>query len=107
MIAIQPLESRMLFSAGLPRFDHVVVVVEENHSYEDIITGASTNPNPMPLFFGSGSMQLVAPHGNEAPYINALPKRGALFPASTAITHPSEPNYLALFSGSVQGVHSD
>ena len=108
MIAIEPLESRTLFAAGLPRFDHVVVVVEENHSYEDIINGAGTNPNPMPPFFGGGGpMPFMDLQGNQAPYINALAKQGALFTASTAISHPSEPNYLALFSGSVQGVHSD
>lgn len=62
---------------------HVVVVIEENHSYSDIIG------NP------------------DAPYINALARRGALFNRAFAITHPSEPNYLALFSGSTQGLRSD
>ena len=55
----------------------------ENHSYADII-------------------------GNRAaPFINELARRGALFTHSSAITHPSEPNYLALFSGSTHGVTSD
>jgi len=68
---------------GTPRPDHVVVVVMENHSAADI----------------SGN--------REAPYIDALAGRGALFARSFAVAHPSEPNYLALFSGSTQGVTSD
>jgi len=55
----------------------------ENHSYSDIIG------NP------------------QAPYLNSLAAHGALFTHSHAITHPSEPNYLALFSGSTHGVTSD
>jgi hypothetical protein len=55
----------------------------ENHSYSDII--------------GSG----------QAPYINALARQGALLTNSHAVTHPSEPNYLALFSGSTQGITDD
>ena len=70
-------------AAGLPRPDHVVVVIEENHGYSQII--------------GSSS----------APYINSLAKQGASFTQSFAVTHPSEPNYLALFSGSTQGVTDD
>jgi phosphatidylinositol-3-phosphatase len=70
-------------AAPLPRPDHVVVVVMENHSYADII-GASA-----------------------APYINTLASQGASFSRSYAITHPSEPNYLALFSGSTTGLDDD
>ncbi len=70
-------------SSSLPRYDHIVVVVEENHGYSEII--------------GSSS----------APYINSLAGQGMLFTNSHAITHPSEPNYLDLFSGSDQGVIGD
>jgi phosphatidylinositol-3-phosphatase len=70
--------------AQVPRFDHVVVVVMENHSYDDIIGNVS-----------------------EAPYINALAAQGASFSNAFAIEHPSEPNYLDLFSGSNQGVTDD
>jgi hypothetical protein len=71
-------------SAGsVPRPDHVVVVVEENHSYSDVIGNSA------------------------APYINTLAGQGASFTQSFAITHPSEPNYLALFSGSTQGLSDD
>jgi acid phosphatase len=65
---------------GIPRPDHVVVVIEENQPYDGII--------------GSG----------EAPYINELARQGASLTQFFAITHPSQPNYLALFSGSTQGV---
>ena len=68
---------------GMPHPDHVVVVVMENRSYADII-GAP-----------------------QAPYINSLAHHGALFTKSYAVTHPSEPNYLALFSGSTQGLTDD
>jgi len=69
--------------AALPHFDHIVVAVEENHSYAQVI--------------GSGS----------APYINSLASQGALFTDSHADAHPSEPNYLALFAGSTLGISSD
>ncbi|MGI8736553.1 MAG: alkaline phosphatase family protein [Candidatus Eremiobacter antarcticus] len=59
----------------LPRPDHVIIIVEENHSRSGII-------------------------GNrEAPYMNEMAARGAVFTQSYAITHPSAPNYSALFSG--------
>jgi hypothetical protein len=70
--------------AGLPRFDHVVVVIEENKSYSDIVGNDSA-----------------------AFYINGLAAQGMLFTNSHAETHPSQPNYLDLFSGSDQGVAGD
>ena len=70
---------------GVPRYDHVVLVMEENHGYGQII-GSNTG----------------------APYINGtLAAGGALFTNSFAIEHPSEPNYLDLFSGSNQGITGD
>ena len=70
-------------SAVVPAIAHVVVVMMENHSLGDVIGSA------------------------DAPYLTSLAARGADFTRSFAITHPSEPNYLALFSGSTQGVTSD
>ncbi len=59
----------------LPRPDHVIVIVEENHAFSEII-------------------------GSEhAPYLNQLAAQGAVFTQSFAVTHPSQPNYLALFAG--------
>lgn len=69
--------------AAVPRPDHVVVVVMENHSSTNIIG------NPA------------------APYINSLATSGASMTQSYAITHPSQPNYIALFSGSTNGVTGD
>jgi phosphatidylinositol-3-phosphatase len=43
----------------------------------------------------------------DAPYLNSLIARGALGTDYQAIAHPSQPNYLALFSGSPQGVTDD
>jgi hypothetical protein len=68
---------------GVTPPDHIVVVMEENHSFSEII----------------GSSQ--------APFINSLAQQGALFTQSFAIEHPSEPNYLDIFSGANQGVTDD
>jgi phosphatidylinositol-3-phosphatase len=67
----------------VPKPDHVLIIIEENHGYDQIINSAN------------------------APYINHLAKEGTLFTNSQAITHPSQPNYLGLFSGSTQGVDGD
>lgn len=69
--------------SSLPRYDHVVVVIEENKGYSEIIGNTS------------------------APYINSLAAQGMSFTDSHAITHPSQPNYLDLYSGSDQGVFGD
>jgi len=60
---------------GLPRPAHVVVIVEENKSLAEIVDNG------------------------RAPFINSLARRGALFTQSHGVTHPSLPNYLALFAG--------
>ncbi len=67
----------------VPTPAHTVVVVLENHAYSEVIGDSA------------------------APFINRIAAHGAVFTDSHAITHPSEPNYLALFSGSTQGVTSD
>lgn len=43
----------------------------------------------------------------DAPFINELAGRYALATNYFAVTHPSQPNYIALFSGSTQGVTDD
>ncbi|GAA5202290.1 hypothetical protein GCM10023322_83960 [Rugosimonospora acidiphila] len=63
--------------------EHVVVVVFENKGIGQII--------------GTG----------KAPAFDAVARQGVLYAHSYAITHPSQPNYLALFSGSTQGVTDD
>lgn len=42
-----------------------------------------------------------------APYINSLLASYGLAANFTAVAHPSEPNYIAMFSGSTQGVTDD
>ncbi|MGB9369722.1 MAG: alkaline phosphatase family protein [Xanthobacteraceae bacterium] len=70
----------MAASNFMSAYDHIVVVVEENHSASEIIG------NP------------------QAPYINALASGGALLTNYHAVTHPSQPNYFALYAGSTFGV---
>ncbi|MGW7379456.1 alkaline phosphatase family protein [Streptomyces sp. NPDC054794] len=70
-------------AGAVPSPDHVVVAVFENHAYSQVI--------------GSSG----------APYINSLRTGGANLSQSYAETHPSQPNYFALFSGSTQGVTDD
>jgi acid phosphatase len=43
----------------------------------------------------------------DAPYLNEVMKRAAVFANAHGVTHPSQPNYIALFSGSTQGVTDD
>ncbi|MEO9138194.1 MAG: alkaline phosphatase family protein [Jatrophihabitans sp.] len=62
---------------------HIVIVMMENHSYSDIIGARS------------------------APYLNGLARSGASLTNMHAVTHPSEPNYLALFTGSTHEVAGD
>jgi hypothetical protein len=43
----------------------------------------------------------------DMPYLDGLMRRFGLATAYTGVAHPSEPNYMALFSGSTQGVQDD
>jgi hypothetical protein len=70
-------------AAAVPAFDHVFVIVMENHSYNQII----------------GSV--------DAPFINSLAPTGGLAANYSAITHPSLPNYLAMVGGDTFGVIND
>lgn len=69
--------------AAWPRYDHVLIVVMENHNLAQVVGNSS------------------------APYVTSLALQGANFTNSHGIGHPSQPNYLALFSGSTQGVTND
>jgi phosphatidylinositol-3-phosphatase len=62
-------------------YSHVVLVIEENYSGPAIVDGG------------------------QAPYLKSLAGQGEYFPAYRGVSHPSEPNYMALFSGSTQ--HTD
>jgi len=63
--------------------DHIVVVIFENEHRSHVIG----NPR--------------------AAYLNKLAGQGANMTRSYGITHPSQPNYLALFSGTTHGVSSN
>lgn len=67
----------------LPQPDHIVICIMENKGFQQIIDSVAI-----------------------APYINALANdpMSALFTQSYGIEHPSQPNYLDLFSGSNQGI---
>ncbi|HTK32529.1 MAG TPA: alkaline phosphatase family protein [Candidatus Saccharimonadaceae bacterium] len=65
---------------GAPPCDHVVVVVLENTAYD------------------------VA---RVQPWQSSFQAQGTSFSQSYAIGHPSQPNYLALWSGSTQGITND
>jgi phospholipase C len=65
------------------RPSHLIVVVEENHAFEQVI--------------GSKA----------APFLNHLAAHGTLLTDYHAITHPSLPNYVALVSGRTGRIRSD
>jgi phosphatidylinositol-3-phosphatase len=70
-------------AASVPAFDHIYLIVMENHDFGTIV-------------------------GSErAPYLNKLIGRYGLSARYRAIRHPSQPNYLALFGGSTFGVRDD
>jgi hypothetical protein len=64
----------------VPAFERVLVIVFENETRDAVL--------------GSG----------RAPYFDLLAKRYATLDGYRGITHPSLPNYLALVSGSTQGI---
>jgi acid phosphatase len=68
---------------GLPTPDHVLVVVFENEDAENVVGAA------------------------DAPYLTSLAEAGASFTDAHGETHPSQPNYLALFSGETHGIVDD
>jgi hypothetical protein len=65
------------------RYDHVFVIVEENHGFADVIG------NPA------------------APNLNALAARYGLATGYFGVAHPSEPNYVGLLGGDTFGVAND
>ena len=81
--AVAPTSAPASSAAALPRPDHVMVVIFENKSSSSVL----------------GSP--------EAPYLNSLATSGATLTDAHGVAHPSQPNYLALFSGSTQGVTDD
>jgi phosphatidylinositol-3-phosphatase len=68
---------------GTPQFKHVYLIVLENEEYGSLVGSAN------------------------APFLNGLIAKYGLATNYFGISHPSQPNYLALFSGSTQGVTDD
>ena len=81
--ASSPAAATSAAASGLTDFRHVYVIVMENKSYRSIVGSAS------------------------APYLNSLIARYGSATNLRAETHPSEPNYIALVSGGLQGVRTD
>jgi hypothetical protein len=67
----------------VPVFDHIFLVIMENHGYDEIL----------------GS--------TDAPYINELAARYGVATNYVSVAHPSLPNYLALTGGSTFGITTD
>src|ERR1700720_346902 len=78
--ALEAARAAPVWPAVLPRYDHVLIVVEENKDFEQVIG------NPA------------------APYLNRLAAEGALLTHMFGEEHNSEGNYFWLFSGDNHGV---
>lgn len=78
-----PERSARAARGSVPHFSHVIVVVFENKECVDVM----------------GS--------TDAPTFKRLARRYAILSSYYGVMHPSLPNYLALVSGSTQGVTSD
>jgi phosphatidylinositol-3-phosphatase len=70
-------------SPAMPAFGHIYIIVMENKEYGSIVGRA------------------------DAPFLNSLIAQYGLATNYAGVAHPSEPNYLALFSGSTQGATDD
>ncbi len=80
--AVGPVVSAVAGAVAV-RPDHVMLVIFENEDSTAVL-GASS-----------------------APYLNSLAGAGAVFTDAHGTAHPSQPNYVALFSGGTQGVTDD
>ena len=70
-------------AATVSPYDHIYVIMEENHEYDQIIGNVN------------------------APNINAYATTYGLATDYDAVTHPSAPNYVALVGGSYFGIQDD
>ena len=84
-------QTQAAHEAVLPRPDHIVIVIEENKGYDDLFSSKCPENSDKPC----------------VPYFISLAARGASLDRFYAFHHPSQPNYLELFSGSNQGVIGD
>ncbi len=70
--------------------DHIIIIVMENHSFDDIV--GATNGNGYHLF---------------TPFLTQAAETGRLATMAFGVAHPSLPNYLSLIAGNYFGVHDD
>src|ERR1700694_5335774 len=68
---------------AVPRYEHIVVIVEENKNYEQVLNPAAA-PN---------IAALAAQYGDAAQFFSEV--------------HPSEANYVAMLGGDTFGIHDD
>ena len=69
--------------ASFPQYDHVFLIINENHGYAQIIGNSA------------------------APIINALAQDYGLATQYTGVGDPSEPNYVGMLGGSTFGLSDD
>ena len=81
--SVPSLTSSTAAHAAVPDFSHIVVILFENHEFDAVI--------------GNQSM----------PYYNQLAGENTLLTRYYAVTHPSLPNYIALFGGDTFGISTD
>jgi hypothetical protein len=67
----------------IPRYEHILVIIAENHGYRQIINSAL------------------------APNLNRLAKRYGLATHFYGEVHPSKANYIAMIAGDTFGIHDD
>src|SRR5262245_25118221 len=78
-----PAAAQPTTTTGVSHYDHIFVIVEENHGFGDVIG------NPA------------------APNLNALAQEFGLATNYFGVSHPSEPNYVALLGGDFFGIADD
>jgi phospholipase C len=81
--ASAPAWSQTSADRAVPRYAHIVVIIEENKNYDQIVNSAMA-PN---------LSALAAGYGDASRFF--------------AEAHPSEPNYVALVGGDTFGIHDD
>jgi phospholipase C len=81
--ALSPLTPSPTTHFAVPDFTHIVVIFFENREFDSVI--------------GNRSM----------PYYNQLASENTLLTQYYAVTHPSLPNYIAVFGGNTFGINSD
>jgi hypothetical protein len=87
-VGIKAAQNYAMNLEGIPRYDYVFVIIEENESLQSVKNQPGASPTA-------------------APYINALLNAGSQFYNYYSTGNPSEPNYLALGSADDWGIGGD